>query len=524
MLARGVATALVALSGSACSPRAHDPVERALTRIVPARIQEAGAYLAAEALAGRHLASPEADSVVTYLLQSLEALGIRPSPESDALFGARACSFVHHFSVPLQQLGGETSFAVTDGVSSQEAWVGADFRPLLFSQAAEVLAPVVRIEGRAEELSLRAGVANRVVFVAPAQLVPRPGEPNDAAYYRAAVRLGRLGAAAVVFTEAEDWERLAVASYPSELPPEVAAGARSPRAVLLNLNPPRIGSSLQAAAWRLAPERTLPAIVVRPGFRGVAMPCREARLRIQFRQETALGQNVLVGFGGAAGRGDCILLVAHYDHSGVNGAGEVLNGADDNASGVAALLEITRALAAVHERLHSPVLVAFVSAELQGGLGLESLLQDLELLVGPVHVRAAIVLDAVGRVARDVLVVQGADEHPELLRALERRNRREFLQAPALLLQPRGHAQAAARAGAASWPHAATTDLLQRTRIPAVVLNDGLDPLLYGQPEDDWENVDAHEVARVARLVFATLFDLASVRGGAEALPANAAR
>ena len=41
-----------------------------------------------------------------------------------------------------------------------------------------------------------------------------------------------------------------------------------------------------------------------------------------------------------------------------------------------------------------------------------------------------------------------------------------------------------------------------------MLFNDGLDPYLYGQPEDDWKRIDARKVARVARLVFRMTCDL----------------
>src|SRR5204863_8757005 len=79
--------------------------------------------------------------------------------------------------------------------------------------------------------------------------------------------------------------------------------------------------------------------------------------------------------GTAATRGEIVVVGAHYDHLGMGGfgaldpdsTGRVHNGADDNASGTAAPLEIGRIL------LHRPpartvVLVAFSGEEL-GTLG-----------------------------------------------------------------------------------------------------------------------------------------------------------
>ena len=60
-----------------------------------------------------------------------------------------------------------------------------------------------------------------------------------------------------------------------------------------------------------------------------------------------------------------LVISAHYDHLGIRN-GEIYNGADDNASGTAALLALGR-LFADQAPLHSLVLVAFDSEE--GGLG-----------------------------------------------------------------------------------------------------------------------------------------------------------
>jgi len=68
----------------------------------------------------------------------------------------------------------------------------------------------------------------------------------------------------------------------------------------------------------------------------------------------------------------CLLLTAHYDHLGVRASGEgdrIYNGANDDASGTASIIEIARALAAAPSRPKRAILfVAFFGEEL-GGLG-----------------------------------------------------------------------------------------------------------------------------------------------------------
>ena len=70
-----------------------------------------------------------------------------------------------------------------------------------------------------------------------------------------------------------------------------------------------------------------------------------------------------------------IVLGAHYDHVGYGmkknsyGPGYIHNGADDNASGTAALLEVAQALTLLPEAPRRSILIAFWDAEEQGLLG-----------------------------------------------------------------------------------------------------------------------------------------------------------
>jgi hypothetical protein len=78
------------------------------------------------------------------------------------------------------------------------------------------------------------------------------------------------------------------------------------------------------------------------------------------------GVNVVAAIPGTSGvqDRDAIVLTAHYDHLGVRD-GEIFNGADDNASGTAALLAIA---AALRDRpLQRPVRLLLLDAE-EGGL------------------------------------------------------------------------------------------------------------------------------------------------------------
>lgn len=59
----------------------------------------------------------------------------------------------------------------------------------------------------------------------------------------------------------------------------------------------------------------------------------------------------------------CILFGAHFDHLGIQG-GKIYNGADDNASGTAALLELAEAFSSMSKPKHTLVFVAFSAEEI----------------------------------------------------------------------------------------------------------------------------------------------------------------
>jgi Zn-dependent M28 family amino/carboxypeptidase len=70
--------------------------------------------------------------------------------------------------------------------------------------------------------------------------------------------------------------------------------------------------------------------------------------------------------------GEYVLLMGHLDHTGVDPAkvgDKIFNGAMDNASGIAAMLEAARALAASPTRPRRPILFAAVTGEERGLLG-----------------------------------------------------------------------------------------------------------------------------------------------------------
>src|SRR6202008_3030911 len=129
------------------------------------------------------------------------------------------------------------------------------------------------------------------------------------------------------------------------------------------------------------------------------------------------GQNVVAMLRGSTTPDEVVIVGAHIDHLGhggqfsmARGDSSVHNGADDNASGVAVLLDVAERLARGPRPARSVVFVAF-SGE---GLGLIGSSYHTQPPVLPLaRTRAMLNLDMVGRLGAGPLIVYGTDTADE---------------------------------------------------------------------------------------------------------------
>lgn len=122
-----------------------------------------------------------------------------------------------------------------------------------------------------------------------------------------------------------------------------------------------------------------------------------------------VGRNVIGVIEGSENPDRFLVLSAHFDHLGIRG-GELYPGADDNASGSAALLEIARYLTA--NRPHNSVIIAAFDAEEMGLLGARAFVAD-----PPVPLRSIVLdinMDMVSRNSAGELYLAGAYHYPAL--------------------------------------------------------------------------------------------------------------
>lgn len=183
-----------------------------------------------------------------------------------------------------------------------------------------------------------------------------------------------------------------------------------------------------------------------------------------------------------------VVIGAHYDHLGEGGPGSLApgtraihNGADDNASGVAAMLQVARQIAAGARPARSVAFMAFTGEE-SGLLG--SAYFMAHPTTGSDRIVAMINLDMVGRLGAGPLIVYGtgtAEEWDALL------------------------APAAARAGVTVatrtegyGPSDHTSFYTKDVPVLHFFTNTHGD---YHRPGDDWEKIDAKGLASVATIV-----------------------
>jgi Zn-dependent M28 family amino/carboxypeptidase len=207
--------------------------------------------------------------------------------------------------------------------------------------------------------------------------------------------------------------------------------------------------------------------------------------------------------------GEMVVVGAHLDHDGVDESGRVYNGADDNASGTAAVLAIAAAFARASAQGSRPgraVVFALWNGEEKGSLGAEFYVRQ------PVPARrivANINLDMVGReeeipgadnprfdgfqktsAAQNTNVVHllGYSYSPDLARMAERAN------GPTRLTIKEDYdrgAQSLIRRSD-NWPFLARG-------IPAVFLTTGLHPD-YHTPDDDTDKINFAKLERITEL------------------------
>ncbi len=211
-------------------------------------------------------------------------------------------------------------------------------------------------------------------------------------------------------------------------------------------------------------------------------------------------RNVVGLLPGDGSTDETIVVGGHYDHLGTRPASQiggdpiVYNGADDNASGTAGVLELARVLGAARGLRRNIVFIAF-SAEEMGLLGSTHWVENPTVPLDTV--RAMFNFDMIGRLEGKQLTLYGRNTAEEFAALLD---------------------EAATGAGvefrvARGVPGMSDHAPFHREHIPVLFAFTGVHKQ-YHQPEDDWERIDAPGAVRVLEMFAAIIRSVANMTSG----------
>jgi hypothetical protein len=398
----------------ACSAKAGDvqqPLEirQAVATITPDDIHHSIAFLASDALEGRDTPSRGLETAADWIARTFEAAGLEPGTPD---------GWLQRYPYPSEGLDVRDTHVEVSGGATHALEYGAEFFALpgaTFGPAAGVVF-VASLD--ALDRGPDGGLRDRAVLVRLDGSIEqaRGGPRLDA---RARERVARAmahardaRAAALIFVLDERITRSDVAALAetAAAPSRVLGGraVRDDQAAFFITHAAAARmfrmAGLDGAAWlrrggfdRPAP---LPGITVR-----LAAPVRAL--------DQAEPPNVVAVLRGTDPvlRDSYVVISAHMDHVGMGAPDEtgdsIYNGADDNASGTAALLAIARAFSTLPQPPARSILFLAVSGEEKGLLGSRWFAENPTVPIGDIV--ANINLDMIGRNAPDTIVVIGKE-------------------------------------------------------------------------------------------------------------------
>jgi Zn-dependent M28 family amino/carboxypeptidase len=429
-------TAIVALA--ATSALAQSPPPASPTR---PHVQT----LASEKFEGRQAGSSGERLAAEYIARELTRIGARPLPGQKDLFHTFA------FTAGTKDAG-STIAVMTPGSTPQMFLTTQHVQALSFSDTAEVTGPLV--------------------FAGYGLVVPESQNFGYDSYVGLDVK-DKVVVVLRYFPEDADQKTRAILARYSDLRYKamaarqrgakamlVIAGPRSPNAgatIPMTFDTALAGSGIVAASisgdvaralFAAVPDKTLEGVQKEldsgnPHVAGFAIPEITATIKAAVHREQQTGRNVVAYLPATTPvtgvERPWVALGAHYDHlgRGENGnslagkdeTGRIHYGADDNASGSAAVLAAAEALAKAPRRRN--VLVGFWSAEEIGLIGSNAYVT--KPLVPVDQLAAYLNFDMVGRMVDNKLTVQATGTSPVWPRILERAN---VMAGFELILQP----------------------------------------------------------------------------------------
>jgi Zn-dependent M28 family amino/carboxypeptidase len=498
--------ALVALAVPAGLAAQQAALERAAATITEADFLHRVGVIAHDSMQGRDTPSEGLEKTAAWIASELRRFGLRG--------GAADGSFVQRY--PIRSLSVDVQRSRLAGSGRQLAY-GTDLVPLFGGDVeGEATGGLVVVSGSAEA---QRALADGAVRGQHAMLVlSRTASGIDEAALRLALAIRSAGAASVMvvssFSDA-GWAANAARS----LRPSVEKGWQQGGGTVRAFRPVLAIRAGSARALLQGTRLDLGALQRRSGgsVRVEPVPGVTLTLTQRTRSQELTAPNVVGVLEGSdpALKEEYVVFSAHMDHVGIGAPDErgdsIFNGADDDASGTTAVLEIAQAMASLPTKPGRSLVFLLVSGEEKGLWGSEYFSDH-----SPIPVErfvANLNLDMVGRNWPDTIVAIGK-EHSDLGATLERVNA--------------AHPELRMTAIDDLWPEESfytRSDHFNFARkgVPVLFFFNGTHADYHGL-DDEPERIDGEKASRVARLVFYLGFEIANAPARPQWNPASYAR
>ncbi len=497
-------------------------------------------FLAGDSFKGRLVGTPENALAAEFVRSRFERAGLKP--------GAPNGSFVQATQLMVASLGTRNALTVSlPGGTTMELTPEQDFYPQRFSASGSVQAPVVYAGFGIHAPGLGYDdygdrVKGRIALI----LEHEPGERDPKSPFdgvvtaEAAVAIKKVlaaqekGATGVLFVTdvhnhpgAANFEAAARSFWPAQAPRidrfTLASWADRVRIPVGQVSP-ALAEQMVRGSGRSLLELSKAAETER-GFAAIALDGVTANLVTSVNRHIVPDRNVLAFIEGADPKlkDEVVIVSAHYDHEGAEGA-VIFNGADDDGSGTVALIEIADAYAmaaAAGQRPRRSVLFACWGSEERGPL-LGAWAYTEQPTFPLASTVAVLNMDMIGRNEevqvgggprfnglevqtaesnRNAVNILGYSRHPELSATVERANRSAVGIGLELKMRYDNNSSNLLRRSD-QWP-------FLQNGVPALWFHTGLHPDYHTQ-YDRPEKINYEKMERVARLVHQASWVLAN--------------
>ncbi len=540
----GALTLVTAVS----APLAQSGRAPAIESILQSELRADLFFLSSDAMRGRLTNTPTNFLAADWIRSRFERLGLEP--------GGHGGTFDHRYNLMTAALADGNEAVVHSGESQWQLGLGQDFYPHRFSASGDLAGELVFagfgiVSPERNHDDYKAAVSGKIALV----LDREPGVNDPASLFdgvvtsevgqpsRKVLAAQEKGAIAVVFVEDVHNQSgpssfaAQAANYWPPTPPRIERYTLMTWAEKIHIPVVQVSAAVAqrlVAGQRQSLLELAKSAETRGGVTPVPLPGVELSLSTHVARTTVVDRSVVAVLEGsdATLKNEHVLISAHLDHDGVDGA-NVLNGADDDGSGTVGLMEIAEAFAEAARAGQRPkrsVIFAAWNSEERGLLGAWAYTEDPRVPLD--RIVAVLNMDMIGR-NEEVPVgggarfrgldqqtaesnanatnIIGTARSPDLRVAIEKGNqgigidlRFRYDNNLSNLMRRSDH-----------WP------FIQHG-VPGVWVHTGLHPD-YHTIYDDAEKINYVKMEKIARMVYQTGWDLANAASRPKLLPIGAA-